>query len=77
MSRIVADTNIHFGQPCIAGTRVPVYVVLDLVEAGISFDIIVRDYYPDISVDDVKACIKYAKDIVQSEEIHISEAKAL
>ena len=34
--------------------------VLELVQAGISFDEIVEKYYPDITFDDIKACIQYA-----------------
>jgi len=43
--RITVDPKVHFGQPCVAGTRIPVYAVLELVREGIPFDEIVRDYY--------------------------------
>lgn len=72
-SRIAIDTEIHFGQPCISGTRIPVYCILELVQAGIHFTDIVTNYYPDISIDDVKACVKYASDIVKAEEVHLAE----
>lgn len=39
--RIVVDPRVHFGQPCVAGTRIPVYAVLELVEAGIPFEEII------------------------------------
>jgi len=45
------------------GTRIPVYAVLELVREGIPFDEIVRDYYPDLTVEDVQACVDY---VVQS-----------
>ena len=32
--RIAVSNDIHFGQPCVAGTRIPVYCVLELIEAG-------------------------------------------
>lgn len=70
--RIVVDPQVHFGQPCIAGTRIPVYCVLELVEAGIPFNEIVTQYYPDITVEDVKACIRYALDLVRAEEVHLA-----
>lgn len=56
--RIEVNPDIHFGKPCVAGTRIPVQSVLELVSEGLSFDEIVRDYYPDISADDVHACIQ-------------------
>jgi uncharacterized protein (DUF433 family) len=71
-TRIAIDATIHFGQPCIAGTRVPVYAVLELVQAGVPFDDIVRDYYPDLTVDDVKACVEYAVDLIKSEDVHVA-----
>ncbi len=58
-NRIVIDPKVHFAQPTVAGTRVPVYAVLELLEAGISFDTIVRDYYPVLVIDDIRACIRY------------------
>lgn len=55
--RITVDSNIHFGKPCVAGTRIKVRDVLELVREGIEFNQIVKDYYPDLSVDDVRACL--------------------
>jgi uncharacterized protein (DUF433 family) len=69
--RIVIDSNIHFGKPCIAGTRIPVENVLELIQENISFIEIIEKYYPDLEIDDVKACARYATDLVRMEEIHI------
>lgn len=68
--RIVVDPKVHLGKPCLRGTRVPVDAVLELVAAGVPFDQICRDYYPDLSPDDVKACVQYALQVVRTEEIH-------
>ena len=70
--RIVVDPNIHFGKPCIAGTRIPVLSVLELVREGLSFEEISRDYYPDLQADDIKACVQYAIEVVTAEEVHIT-----
>jgi uncharacterized protein (DUF433 family) len=69
--RIVVDSRIHFGKPCIAGTRIPVENVLELIQEGIAFEDIVTKYFPDIDVEDVKACARYATEIVKHEEVHI------
>ena len=50
---IEVNPNIHFGKPCVAGTRIPVQNVLELVREGLSFTEIIRDYYPDLAVEDV------------------------
>lgn len=72
-ARIVVDNGIHFGQPCVAGTRIPVYTMLELVQAGVPFDEITTKYYPDLTLKDVKACVHYATELVKAEEIHIGE----
>lgn len=74
MNRIQVSPKIHFGKPCVAGTRIPVQAVLELVREAISFDAIIRDYYPDLKLEDVRACVQYAIDVVQIEDIHVSVA---
>jgi uncharacterized protein (DUF433 family) len=71
MKGITIDPNIALGKPCIAGTRIPVYTVLELVEAGLSFDQIISDYYPALTQKDIQNCIQYAIDIVNNEDIHL------
>jgi uncharacterized protein (DUF433 family) len=71
--RIAVDPHVHFGKPCVAGTRIPVLNVLELLWEGLSFDDIVRDYYPDLQVEDIRACIRYAMDIIVAEDIHITD----
>ena len=70
--RIEVNPNIHFGKPCVAGTRIPVLNVLELVSEGIPFEQIVQDYYPDLQLDDIRACLRYAIVIVSAEDIHIT-----
>ncbi|MBI3583455.1 MAG: DUF433 domain-containing protein [Nitrospinae bacterium] len=70
--RIEVNPEIHFGKPCIAGTRITVQSVLELLREGLSFAEIIRDYYPELQIEDIQACIEYAIDVVASEEIHIS-----
>ena len=69
--KIQVDPLIHFGKPCIAGTRITVLDVLRLVEEGLSFEVIVRDYYPDLSEEDVRACVRYAVEVISAEDIHL------
>ena len=70
--RIVVDAKVHSGQPCVKGTRIPVYCVLELVQSGISFQEIVDRYYPDLTVEDIKACVEYATALVKAEDIHVT-----
>jgi uncharacterized protein (DUF433 family) len=70
--RIAVHPQIHFGKPCVAGTRIPVENVLELVREGIAFVDIVRDYYPDLTIEDIRACIQYAIDTLNAEDIHLA-----
>jgi uncharacterized protein (DUF433 family) len=57
--RIEVNPNVHFGKPRVAGTRIPVQSVLELVSEGISFAEIIQDYYPDLQTEDIRACVRY------------------
>lgn len=50
--------------------------VLELVQNGISFADITTDYYPDLEESDVKACIQYAIDTIDAEEIYLSASSS-
>ena len=70
-SRIQVSPEIHFGKPCVVGTRITVQNVLELVRENIPFESIVRDYYPALEIQDIQACVQYAIDVMAAEEIHI------
>ena len=72
--RITVNPKIHFGKPCVAGTRIPVQSVLELVREGIPFEEIIRDYHPDLQPEDIRACVQYAIDVLAAEDIHITSA---
>lgn len=76
MERITVDPKIHFGKPVIKGTRITVQNVLELLNEGLTFDQIIRDYYPDLKKEDIRACLQYAIALVAAEDIHISSVAA-
>jgi uncharacterized protein (DUF433 family) len=55
--RISTRPDVHFGKPCVAGTRITVQSVLELVREGVGTEDIRRDYYPDLTPDDIRACV--------------------
>jgi len=75
MDRISVDPQIHFGKPCIAGTRITVQSVLELLNEGLSFEAIIQDYYPGLQVEDIRACLRYAIALVAAEDIHFVSAQ--
>ncbi|BCL34542.1 DUF433 domain-containing protein [Nostoc sp. MS1] len=74
MERIIVNSQIHFGKPCIAGTRITVQSVLELLNEGLTFDEIIRDYYPDLQIADIRACLQYAIALVAAENISLASA---
>jgi uncharacterized protein (DUF433 family) len=72
IEKIFVNPKIHFGKPCIAGTRITVQSILELINEGVTFNEIIRDYYPDITVEDIRACVRYAIALVAAEDIHLT-----
>ncbi len=58
MDRIVVDSHILVGKPVIAGTRIPVSLILNLLGNGYSFDRII-EAYPVLTKEDLKAALRY------------------
>jgi uncharacterized protein (DUF433 family) len=56
LERISVDPKIHFGKPCVAGTRIPVQSVLELLNEGLSFVGIIEEYFPDLAIADIQEC---------------------
>ncbi len=72
----MVDPDVRFGKPCVAGTRIPARDVLELVADAIPFDLIVRDCFPDLDVEDVRACARYAVEVVGAEDLHVARRRA-
>jgi len=69
--RISVDPKICHGKPCIKGTRIPVYIILELLAADTSPNEILREY-PHLTKEDIKAAINYAARLA-TEEISVFE----
>ncbi|MCX6245071.1 MAG: DUF433 domain-containing protein [Bacteroidetes bacterium] len=59
--RIEINPSIRFGKPCIKGTRVAVYDVLNWLASGMTNEQIIKDY-PELKIEDIKACLAFAAD---------------
>lgn len=62
---ITTDPDKRGGQPCVRGLRITVFDVLGWLEAGMTEAEILRDY-PELTSEDVRACLAYAADAVRS-----------
>ena len=47
------------GRPCIRGHRIWVSMILDLLADGLTPREIIASHYPQITVEDIHACIAY------------------
>jgi uncharacterized protein (DUF433 family) len=57
--RIKIDPAIHHGDPCIAGTRVPVSVLVGSIAEGDTWEQILSSY-PQLQREDVQAALDYS-----------------
>ena len=71
--RISINPEICFGKPCIKGTRIPVYMILELIEAGYTAERIIADCYPQLTYEDIQAAVHYAVGIIKNEDILLQE----
>lgn len=58
---IVIDPAVRSGKPCIKGTRITVYDILEYLAGGMSQDDILRDF-PSLSQEDIRAALEFAAD---------------
>ncbi len=57
--RVTVDAGVRSGKPCIRGTRITVYDVLEYLAGGMSEDQILSDF-PDLTREDIRACLAFA-----------------
>jgi len=68
--RIVMDPAILVGKPIIRNTRIAVEFILELLSNGWTENKILENY-PQLTMDDIIAAIKYAVEVLKEEKIYI------
>jgi uncharacterized protein (DUF433 family) len=69
LERIVADPKVLTGKPVIRGTRISVDLVIDLLARGYSKEQVIEQY-DHLTIDDVHACLAYAREVLKSERVY-------
>ncbi len=64
--RIVIMPDLHHGDPCIKGTRVPVSIIVGSLADGLTPGEI-QDAYPQLTTEDIQAALTYAADVVRQD----------
>ena len=58
---ITIDPVKRGGKPCIRGLRITVYDILDQMASGMTGEEIIKDF-PDLTLEDLRACLAFAAD---------------
>ena len=58
---ITINPEKRFGKPCVRDTRISVFDVLGWLASGMSNAQILKDF-PELSNEDISACLSYAAD---------------
>ncbi len=58
---ITIEPGKRGGKPCIRGLRITVYDILEYLASGMTEDEILSDF-PDLTHEDIKACLAFAAD---------------
>ena len=61
--RISIKPDIHHGDPCITGTRVPVSVIVGSIADGDTFEQILASY-PQLKREDIQAALHFTAEAV-------------
>lgn len=67
-NRIEINPKIMMGKPVIKGTRIPVYVILNLLAEGYDVEKIIKEY-PDLTRQDILAVLEYAAKVTKFREL--------
>jgi len=59
--RITVSSGVRSGKPCIKGTRITVYDVLEYLAGGMTEAQVLADF-PDLTAEDIRACLAFAAD---------------
>ncbi len=59
--RIVINPTIRSGKPCIINTRIAVADIFDYLGGGMTIEEVLDDF-PDLTLEDIKACFAFAAD---------------
>ena len=67
---ISVNPNVCHGHAVIAGTRIPVFVVMDNLAALVTPDEIIKSY-PTLTLEGIKAAIAYAAELTKERVLEI------
>ncbi|MBI4690944.1 MAG: DUF433 domain-containing protein [Nitrospirae bacterium] len=73
LDRIEINPRVCNGRPVIKGTRIPVAVILEQIAEGETWQDLLTGY-PELTIEDIKATIRYARSFLEHSELKTSNA---
>lgn len=67
--RILSDPAVLMGKPVIAGTRIPVELILEKLSAGETFDQIL-EAYPRLTREGILAALRFAAQALRADVVY-------
>ena len=64
--RIVIESDLHHGDPCIKGMRIPVARVIGSLADGMT-PAQIREAYPQLTDEDIRAALAYAAELTHED----------
>lgn len=71
--KIVRNPKIMLGKPCFEGTRIPIYLVLELLGQGATPEEIVVNHYPTLTKADVLEAVRYAAEFAEKTPVGLKK----
>ncbi|MBU0694539.1 MAG: DUF433 domain-containing protein [Candidatus Omnitrophica bacterium] len=65
---ITVDPHICHGQPCFKNTRIMVYLILEMLEAGETPTEIIQNAYPQLTKEHIQTALHYAAEVIKTGE---------
>lgn len=62
-TRIVIDPELHHGDPCVRGTRIPVAMIVGSLADGMRV-VEVQTTFPHLVTEDILACLAYVAEMM-------------
>lgn len=69
--KIFISPDIMLGKPVIKGTRITVELIIKKMSEGMEINDIIQEF-PQVTRDDVMACLAYSADVISRDEILVS-----
>jgi uncharacterized protein (DUF433 family) len=73
--RIVITPDLHHGDPCIKGTRIPVAMIVGSLADGMTPGE-VQDAYPQLTLEDIQAALAYAAEVIHQDVLVLAPLPA-